>query len=220
MTDPNDNLPLGGGRPPLESSTGRSLDADEKAMKSGKGRMLFVMIGVGVLAVGAAVFFLAGGDDKRTARDFARAVNTADTAGFDGFWGCALQRGGEEASSFRNNEELADAVNRRATNGRARFAELVRSRCLPKIIELKTTLDSMITPPAFQADIDNMRKALDDTRLAWTSFNGHLDALGQEQYDAEAEDARAGINRIAHAWFDYKSAHRHLNAALRTELGQ
>lgn len=219
MTDPNENLPSNPGRSPL-GPTGSTLDADEKAMKSGKGRMLFVMIGAAVLAVVGLIWFLAGGDEKRVYRDFARTVNTADTQNFDGFWNCALQRGGAEASNFRNNSELADAINRRATNGRARFGELIRSRCLPKIAELKTTLDTVIPPIPLQDDIEKMRKALDDLRLAWSAFNGHLDSLGQEQYDAEAEDAVTHINAISRAWYDYKSAHRHLNTTLREHIGQ
>lgn len=219
MTDPNENLPSNAGRSPL-GPTGSTLDADEKAMQSGKGRMLFAMIGAAVLAVGGLIWFMAGGDEKRVYRDFARTVNTADTQGFDGFWSCALQRGGNEASNFRNNGELADAVNRRATNGRARFGELIRSRCLPKIVELKTVLDGVIPPQPLQEDVEKMRKALDDLRLAWSAFNGHLDSLGQDPYDPEAEDAVTHMNAIAHAWYDYKSAHRHLNTTLRQHLNQ
>ncbi len=219
MTDPNDNLPIGGGRPPL-GPTGATLEADEKAMKSGKGKMLIAIVGAALLAIAGIIWFLAGGDDKRVYRDFARTVNTADTTGFDGFWACALQRGGADASSFRNNSELGDAINRRATNGRGRFADLIRTRCLPKLAQLKQSLDTLITPAPLQPDIENMRKALDDLRMAWTAFDGHLDSLGQEPYDAEADDAREGLNKIAHAWFDYKSAHRHLNSALRERIGQ
>ena len=68
MADPNQNP--GGGLGPPGPLGGPSLDAEEKAMRSGRGRMLAVMILAVVAAVGGLVLDV-GGRHARESRPVA-----------------------------------------------------------------------------------------------------------------------------------------------------
>lgn len=218
MTDPNDDVQLGAGAPsPLGSPlgpTGHSLEEDEKAMKSGRGRMIAGMVGAVVLAIGAFIFSISGGEDE-TYATFGRNINRLDAEGFDAFWGCAFQ-GNEEV---HNNQELAEALVARATRGRARYGRLLHDQCVEKLDTLEPGLGGLIPPDDMREQLTALGGAVTELRSGFSDWIAYLDTLeGDEQYDEDA--GHDALQKISHGWFEYRRVHGALNHDLREKLGR
>lgn len=211
MSDPNDNLQLGGAPPPLSPIGGPSLADEEKAMRGGKGGMIAGMIITGVLIVGAVVIILFGGDGNDSYRTFGQNINGLDSEKFDPFWSCAFQ-GGFEAES---NQQLQEAIHQRAARGQERYAAMVRDDCMQKLEELEPGLTSLIPPEDMVEDLHDLETSVRDLRGGWSDFIAHLDGL-EGDYDPEA--AGESVGRITKGWFDYRTTHSRLNATLREKL--
>ena len=77
--------------PPL--TPGPSLEAEERAMRTGRGSF-FLWGGVAVLVlIGALIAVLLPGDDTEIYELFGRNVTSAKGALFDGYWACVLGNG-------------------------------------------------------------------------------------------------------------------------------
>ncbi|NOY92355.1 MAG: hypothetical protein GXP55_14265 [Deltaproteobacteria bacterium] len=215
MTDPNDDMQLGtGGAGSLGGPAGGpSFEEEEKAMKSGRGRMMAMMVIGVLLAIGAFIFAISGGEDE-TYATFGRNINRSDAQGFKAFWGCAFQ-GNVEVS---NNQELTQAMEQRASRGRARYGTLVRETCLPKLSDLEPQLGALIPPEDMREQLTELRGAVTEMRSGFSDWTGYLETLeGDEAYDpATAHDS---VQKIAHGWFQYRRIHGALNHALREKLG-
>ncbi|MCS6797913.1 MAG: hypothetical protein NZ898_05205 [Myxococcota bacterium] len=211
MSEPNGQAGL-----PLGSAS--ALDADEKELRRGRGRMLAVMIGAGVLAVGGLLFLLVGsGGDAEVYGTFGRHLQGIRRDHFDAFWSCVLQGG--DPGEIRNNEQLRELIVRRAENGRARFGLYVRERCMPKLSEIEPKLAALIPPQDLEGQVRELSDASSRLRAGWTAFIAHLDGLAQDApFDAEA--ARSPLGEIERAWFDYRRVHKSLNDTVRERLGR
>lgn len=213
MSDPNENLPLGG-QPPLSPLGGPSLEEEEKAMRKGKGRMLAGMILAVVAAVAALGLYLASGDDE-TYSEFGRNVNGLHQARFNKFWDCSFQ--GFPMAKVKNDQDLREQIHKRASVGKARFGRLVRDDCLPELAELEPGLTALIPPEEFAEQVRELSDSVGSLRSGWSDFIAHLDGLGDQPYDEGAASEQVG--RIAKGWYDYRRTHGALNAKLREKLG-
>jgi hypothetical protein len=197
-----------GAAPPLVP--GPSLEAEEKAMRGGRGGLVAAGV-VAVLIVVAAVVALVMGNDDSAYETLGRNVNGAKGELFDGFWHCTFGRD----IDVRSNEDLMRELELRASRGGKRFGENVRERCLPKLTELEPRLDVLIPPDDMRPALNDLLQATRDLRGAWSDYLAYLDGL-EGPYDEE--EAHDRVVRIARGWFDFKNAHKALNDALREHL--
>jgi hypothetical protein len=214
MSDPNDNLGVGGGLPPSSPLGGPSLEAEEKAMKSGKGRMLAVMILAVVAAVAGLVLYMASGGEEEAYGTFGRNVNGLRRDHFDTFWGCALR--GANLDDVRTNEDLAAAINQRATNGKTVYARHLRDDCMPFLADLEPKLLTLIPPEDLADKLRELGAAVGALRSAVSAYVAYIEGLGDAPYDAE--DASEHVTAVARGWYDYKRVHNEINRAVAEKL--
>ena len=191
MAEPT-NAPLG------SPQAGGSYEDDEKAMRSGKGRMLAAMV-VAVLATGIGLtWFVMQGDASNSYREFGKTVNGVHNNQWLKFWECSLQSGAAY-ERVKTNTDLKLALDQRASRGGARFGGLIRDRCMPRLAE----------------KVRAVATAADALRTGFSEYIAFLDAAGAS-YDAETSGPP--IMKIAKAWFDYKNAFNALNRELRKKI--
>ncbi len=213
MSDPNDNMGVGGGQMPLGPVA--SMEADSKAMKSGRGRMLAAMIGSVVLAVIALIAYMASGGETEMYSQFGRNINGLRTNNFDVFWGCALR--GENLGDINDNTALMAAINRRAANGRGNYARHVRDECMETLAELEPALQALIPPPEMQEKVRELEGAVGQGRSAWSGYIAYLEGIPEgEGYDEE--DASEHVTAVARSWYDYRRLHNELNGMIAEKL--
>jgi len=211
MSDSNDNVPVGGGQPPLPPLGGASFEAEEKALKKGRGRMMAAMIG-GVLAALAALAFFMAPDERETYREFGKKVNGLDEQYFDAFWACAFQN--VDLRNLRTNEDLEAQIQRRSGQATKRYGAYVRDRCLPKLTTMEPKLEALLPPDDFKTQIRELSRSLNTVRSSWSEFIAYLDTV--DEYDQDL--ARPGVSKISKGWYDYRRAHSALNKSLRERL--
>jgi hypothetical protein len=193
---------------------GGSIEAEERAMRSGKGGMIAGAI-VAVLAIGGlAAYLLVSGDDKTTYREFGKTVNGLHGSAWLEFWTCALQSGAQY-DRLRNNLDLKAALDQRAERGGGRYGALLRDRCMTHLGRGHDALAALLPPPDLQEDVRALQKAVTDLRGAMSEYIAFLDAQGTA-YDPESSGP--AIDKIARAWFEYKQAFNALNRKLREKI--
>ena len=208
MAEPT-NAPLGS---PL--GAGPSLEDEEKAMRSGKGRMLAMMI-FAVVASGAALtWYVFQGDAANSYREFGKTVNGIHNEQWLKFWECSLQSGAAYGR-LRSNADLKTALDQRATRGGLRFARLVRETCMPKLGVMHDKFAALLPPDDLKEEVAAVATAADGLRNGFSEYIAFLDAAGTA-YDVETSGPP--INKIAQAWFDYKTAFNVLNRKIRTRI--
>ena len=203
----DDELRLGAA-PPLVP--GPSLEAEEKAMRGGRGGIIAAAV-LAVLVVLGAVVALMMGDDNSAYETLGRNVNGATGEHYDHFWHCVFA--GEP--TMRSNEDFLRELNSRAEQGGKRFGALVQERCVDHLGELEARLDVLIPPDDLRPAKNDLVAAVRDLRGAWSDYLAYLDTL---EGPYEADEARDQVNRIARAWFDYERAHGAINEAIRARL--
>ena len=213
MAERDDDLQLGASAP--GGAPGASLEAEEKAMKGGKGGMIAGMAVAGIAVVGLFAVVLFTGSDTEAYENFGKQVNGLDRKGFDSFWGCALQMGVDDFKEIRKAEELIEAVQFKSAAGK-RWGDYVEQRCMPKLEELESGLGTLIPPDEVAQSFGELKRAARAQRGAWSDYIAYLKGL-EEPFDAEAADAQ--LKALAKPWFDYRGAHGKVNAALREQLG-
>jgi hypothetical protein len=221
VADPRENLGVGGGggAPLGPLGGGPSLEDEEKAMQSGKWRMVVGMIVAVVAAIALLGWFLTQGGDTDTYRTFGQNVNGARQAHFDQFYGCALR--GVDLRNLNKTQDLVDQIHRRAQQGQKRYAGLVNEQCMPKLVELKPTLDALIAPEDMREQLRSLSSAAAAVRDSWAAYIAYVNGLPPEEpYDPESEGAQEHVTKIAKGWFDYRSAHKAINDALRAKLNE
>lgn len=214
MADSNENVPVGGGQPPSNPLGSPQQDAEEKAMRKGKGRMMTGMIIAAVAGLGALVFYMVSGADG-SYQKFRNNVNTYDQKYFDGFWYCAFE--GYNPGEIKNNKDLQNQINIRARNGGSEFGEFVKDDCISKLEKLDTKLGELIPPEDMKKPWNELRQAVDRLRSAWDDFIGYLQGL-EAGYEASAASDK--VTGIAKAWFDYRKTITELDDQLAKKLGQ
>jgi hypothetical protein len=208
MTDPN-WAPLA---PP--SAPQPSLDEEERAMKSGRGKMIAFAVVV-VLGVLGLVGFLMTSGGTNEYGNIGRQINGMRTGNFDAFWMCALPRA--NLRNIQNNQQLRDEIHERARFSASQYAQLVRTTCMRDLNDHVQPLDQLIPSDDLRPGIDALRAALRAQIDSWTAYLAYLDTL-DGAYDAESDQATSLVSNIARAWFDYKVAHGQLNDIIRTHV--
>lgn len=202
----------GGGFQPLTPLGGPSLEDEQRAMKSGRGRMLAAMIAATVAAIGG-FFWFATSQQPSEYGQIGRQINGLDQAHFDQFWACALPRA--NMANLTTNDALTGAIAERATRGRA-YGLHVRTECMVKLDEQGPALTNLIVPEDLRADVDALKTAIDAQRTAWTSMNTSLEA--GETFDLEDDASRRHVSAITRGWYDYKQAMSRINTTIRGHI--
>lgn len=203
----DDDLRLGGA-PPLVP--GPSLEAEERAMRGGRGPLFAGLGALALLLVGGFAYLVLGSDDLEPYRTLGRNVNGIQAEHFDAFWGCAFQAD----ERIGNNEDLQREIHERAANGGPRFAAHVRGQCLSKLTEMEPRLRALIPPTELADEVQALIAATGALRSAWSDYLAHLEVL--DTYDEEA--AATLVSRIARGWFDFERAQAAIDTAIRTRL--
>lgn len=200
--------PIGGQQPPQTS-----FEDDEKALKSGRGKMLVAMFVAVAAAIGGFAWYLSAGGENEYG-PLGRQINAVDAQYFDRFWSCALPR--EDMAEISTNVELTAAIAERARTARV-YSQHVRETCLPMLDEALPPMDALLAPDDMRAPLDRMRASLVALRAAYDGMARYLDQL-TDPFDAEDADFRTAATAIARAWHDYKVAHNELNGIVRSHL--
>lgn len=201
---PNAGPPLGGG----------SLDDDEKALKKGNTAVLVIGAIAALAVLAGVVVLLMNEEPTEQYETIGREVNRLKSANFDGFWTCALPN--ERLDRIENNQQLTEAITKRASSAPQRYAQHVRSNCLSKLNDHQAPLQSLIAPPDLQAQLADLGVALDALRNGWGDYLDYLDRT--EEYDEAAAAPR--VSAITKGWYDYKTSHRAINDSVREHIGQ
>jgi len=212
MGDLNDNVPVGGGRSPLDAMT---LSDAEAAMHKGRGGMIAAAVAVLVVLAGGFVFLVGGDDERRVYSELGKAINGSRSTDFDQFWACLLQ--GENLADIKSNEDLEAKLEMRASSAPARFAKQLRDDCLPKLQEIEPKLSVLILPPDLKPSVASVITATGDLRSACSNFVSYLD---QPELDYDEEESREKIKKIGRGWYDFRKAHADANKVLKEHLEQ
>lgn len=200
-----------GGTPPLVP--GPSLEAEEKAMRGGRGGFFAILAAAALLLLGGVGFLIFGGDGTEPHRTLGRNVNGLEAQYFRGFWGCVFQ--GDER--IQNNEDLVRQIHDRAGNGGARFAQHVRTQCLGLLAELEPRLRALIPPTDMVEAVNELVRATEQLRGAWSDYLAHVEG-GEGPYDRD--EAGPLVDRIARGWFDFERTQAQIDRDVATALGQ
>lgn len=193
-----------------------SIEAEQKAMKKGRGRMIAAMVAAVVLAVGALGLSMAFGGESPYAK-FGKRINGLDQRYYDGFWACTLQ--GYDLKRLRSDQDVRNQLHERGERGRARFGAYVRDQCLPKLAELEPQLQAMIPPEGMAAPVRSLSDAVARLRGGFSDYIAYLDGLQKDEaYDRDQASDQVG--RIAKAWYDYGVAFAGLNKQIKQKLQQ
>ena len=207
MTDPNDNLPLG--RPQqVPLSTG--IEAEERALQKGKGKMIAFAVLVVLAAGGGLVAFMAMGQSDELYSELGKNLNAADRDHFTRFWGCAFQG----VVQIRNNQDIEYQIHKRARAGGRRYAKVISTQCMPMIEPMRTRLDGTIAPPELQPQVRQLANDIGALQSAWSEFIAHLDT---GDYDQEDDSSIAYVRKIAKGWYDYKIHRSSLGKAINAK---
>lgn len=210
MGDLNDNVPVGGGRAPLDAMT---LSDAEAAMHKGRGGMIVAAVAVLVALAGGFIFLVGGDDDRRVYSELGKAINGVRVAEFDQFWACLLQ--GENLADIKSNEDLEAKIELRAAKAPARFAKQLRDDCLPKLQAIEPKLSTLILPPDLKPSVGSVVTAVGDLRSACSNFVSYLD---QPELVYDDEESRQKIKKIGRGWYDFRKAHAEANTVLKGHL--
>lgn len=209
MSDPNLNLGIGGGQPPL----GPSYEDDEKALK--KGNTLVLVLGaVAALVVGGGLMvLLLSGEDSEPYEAIGRQVNGMKTEHFDGFWACALP--GMQLDDLRSDQDLRREIQERAERRPNAYARHVREECIVKLNEHEPRLRQLLPPSDLSGQLESLTTSLNELRAGW---NGYVDELSRAEDGYDEDTMAPHVSKIAKGWYDYRSAHGEINTAIRGHL--
>lgn len=210
MGDLNDNVPIGGGRTPLDAMT---LSDAEAAMHKGRGGMIVAAVIAVVGVVGAVVYLMGGDDERRVYSELGKTINGARVGEFDQFWACVLP--GENLRDLKSNEDLEAKVEIQAAAGQARFAKVLREKCLPKLEGVEPKLSTLILPPDLKPSVSAVVTATGDLRSATSNFISYLD---QPELVYDEEESREKIQKMGRGWYDFRKANADVNKVLKEHL--
>jgi len=193
---------------------GPSLEADEKAMKSGGG-MIAAAVVVVILILGAGAWALLSGGESDRYGEFGRTVNGNHSHYWLDFWSCSFQSG-QIYDRVRTNDDLASELDQRASRGSTRYGAMVRDRCLPKLAEMQDKTASLIPPDDLRDQIRDLGTAIGEVRSGWSEYIAYLDQHGA---DYDHDDAQEHVVKIEKGWYDYKRAFKNVNDRVRTKIG-
>lgn len=188
-----------------------SLEEEEKALRSGRGRMVLAMVVAALAAIGAIAWFV-GSQQPSEFSQVGRQINRLRAEHFDAFYGCVLPRA--DLRDIRNDQQLRNAIAERASRPRA-YAEHIRGECLVRLDEHGAPLAALIVPDELREPVSQLQSALEAQQAAWTRFISFLEE-SEGAFESEAADEH--LSAIARGWYDYKVAHRAINDIVRARL--
>jgi len=209
--------PLAPLQAPLPMPGVTSLADEEKAMRGGRGGLIVGLIFISALAIGGLGMAIMGGGSSAYS-EFGRTINGLHTEKFNGFWTCTLQVPGAELTQIRSNTTMMEEIHVRGENGRKRFGDMVRERCIGELENLETALETLLPPEDLLENRTQMVEAVHALQGAWSSHRSYLNTLQSDPYDREA--AQEGVTAITRSWFEYRRAHRALNQTIAGHLGE
>lgn len=201
-----------GGFAPLPPVGGPSLEDEERAMKSGRGRMLAAAAFAVVLAGGALAWFITTSGPNEYGQ-LGQQVNGMRGQYFDAFWACALPR--EDVRDLNSPDELKGMIARLSAN--SGYVRIIRTECLHHLDEHRAPLDALIAAPGLGEPIGRLSAALAALRAAWEAYVAYLETPGLE-FSAEDPDADRMITEIVQRWIDYRHAIREINDIVREHV--
>lgn len=163
LDNPSDpNAPLGGAPP----------DPNDFALKK-KGSKTPLIVG-GVVVAGAIGFFVWKSMEEQKIRkmhvdvmsQFA-AIEKDDMK--DKFWAC-LCGAGADPGQFPNNLALTQRLETAFATDPKNYPAKVREECTPKAIDAKHKVESMTTPPMYDAALKEYAKSLTDMSAAFDNW--------------------------------------------------
>jgi hypothetical protein len=204
--------PQQGGFAPLPPVGGPSLEEEERAMKSGRGRMLVAGAAAVIAAIAALGWFMSSSGQSEYGQ-VGQQVNGMRSQYFDAFWSCALPR--EDVRDVDTADELKAAIARFSAN--AGYSRIIRTDCLVHLDEHRAPLNALIAPPELSAPIAELSTALAAMRTAWDEYLAYLDRP-DATFDAADPEADRLLTAVVRGWFDYRVAFGHVNDAVREHL--
>lgn len=205
----------GGGFTPLTPVGGPSLEQEERAMKSGRGRMMFGMILAVVAAIAGLAWFVARQQPSPYGA-LGRQINGMRGEHFDAFWACALPRA--DLRDIDRADQLIGEIAERAGTPRA-YAQHVRNECMVRLDEHVAPMSQLIIPDDLRESYEQLRTAVESLRTAWGRFLEHLERL-EGPFDDEDEATHTLLTAIARGWHDYKVAHIAINNTIRSHVDE
>lgn len=189
----------------------RSALEDAKAFNKGKGRLLFAMLGLLLVAVLGFGWYLVQ-DQPNPYGELGKQVNGLRGQYFDGFWTCALP--GKRLVDLKSDADLRSELHMRAT-ARGRYAEHLSSKCRPFTSELMVRLRALLPPQDAQPFVKQMLSALGKMDEGARDYAQHLQELEGAYVDEAAEPSQSGLVR---GWYEFRKAHAGLNQLVRDQL--
>jgi|SRR4051794_7546266 hypothetical protein len=187
--------------------------AAEGDMHKGRAGSLIMLACVGVALLGGLAFLVGGEDQARVYGEIGKQINGLKHGNFDQFWACALQ--GQNVVEIKSNADLATQVGGRGQERGRKYGVHVREKCLPKLEDVGPKLDTLIAPQDLASDVAALKKANAELRSAWSGYIAYLDDP-ELQYDEDK--AKPNIDSIAHAWFDFVTAHGAINKTIKGKI--
>ena len=184
---------------------------DAKAFNKGKGRLLFAMLGLLLLAVLAFGWYLVQ-DQPNPYSELGKQVNGLRGQHFDGFWTCALP--GKRLVELKSDADLRAELHTRAEAG-ARYADHLRSKCRPQTSELIVRLRALLPPQEAQPFVQQMLAALVKMDAGTRGYAEYVEQL-EGPYEAEA--AEPTQSELVRGWYEFRKAHAGLNQLVRDQL--
>lgn len=196
------------------SANAGDVSLDGKAFHRGRGTQIAMLVAVVGAMLAGAVYLLLPGDDAAYSA-VGKKINGLDERNFDAFMGCAI--GNRNLQKIGSNLDLQNQIFTASVAGK-RYGAHLREDCLPKLDEMSVGLEGLIPPEPLQAQVGELRGALDAFRSAWSAYVAHLEGL-EGGFDQDADGAKEPVEAVVTAWRDYKVALNAINGTLREQLG-
>jgi len=184
---------------------------EAKAFNKGKGRLLFGMLGLLLLAVLGFGWYLVQ-DQPNPYGELGKQVNGLRGQYFDGFWTCALP--GKRLVELKSDADLRTELHTRAQAG-ARYADHLLNKCRPLTSELAVRLRALIPPPEAQPFVKEMLSALSKMDEGARDYAQYIQQLEAPYVSDAAEPTQSGMVR---GWYEFRKAHGALNQLVRVHL--
>lgn len=193
------------------SSNAADVSLDGKAFHRGRGTQIAGLVLVVAAMVAGAVYLLLPGDDAAYSA-VGKKINGLDERNFDAFMGCAV--GNRNLQKIGSNLDLQNQIFAASVAGK-RYGAHLREDCMPKLDAMSAELEGLLPPEPLQAQVGELRAAVDALRGAWSAYVAHLENL-DGGFDADA--AKKPVEEAVAAWRDYKVALSAINGTLREKL--
>ncbi len=184
---------------------------DEHALHKGRGKMLFLLIAVGVGGLALLVYVMLSEDSKAKYKDFSAELAKASREHYQAFWGCALK---QNVGNFKNGDEMNSYLLSIAGPGKRPVVHKnVRENCLRLLQQYQDRLGRAQPPAGCEPGLREMRTRLDAVRSSW---NDYLTVLSGTETAQDEEMA----GRVTESWIGFSRAQSSFVKKLRELRGE